>query len=150
MKTQRTASRSAKMIQAMHRYRLVDNVIIVWFPTPQTCVWLSAQSPLVPNGEEHRGVMKIHFNFMHAQLQFPASLSLFTSANWVYPIAERHTFTFGLSPCCCLFEYNSLSAFSSLMLPSSNKPSPPVTGLYSPCGVWATKPFWQLSHYQLP
>lgn len=56
-------------------------------------------------------------------------LQLFTSTSRIYPITRWHSFTVSLSSCCCIFKYDSFSAFSWFMLLYRMPPPPhlPIT-----------------------
>lgn len=63
-------------------------------------------------------------------------LQLFTSTSRIYPITRWHSFTVSLSSCCCIFKYDSFSAFSWFML-LYRMPSPPPP---HHCPVFAHSP----------
>lgn len=54
-------------------------------------------------------------------------LQLFTSTSRIYPITRWHSFTVSLSSCCCIFKYDSFSAFSWFMLLYRMPPHLPIT-----------------------
>lgn len=62
-------------------------------------------------------------------------LQLFTSTSRIYPITRWHSFTVSLSSCCCIFKYDSFSAFSWFMLLYRMPPPPPHH-----CPVFAHSP----------
>lgn len=63
-------------------------------------------------------------------------LQLFTSTSRIYPITRWHSFTVSLSSCCCIFKYDSFSAFSWFMLLYRMPPPPPPHH----CPVFAHSP----------
>lgn len=54
-------------------------------------------------------------------------LQLFKSTSRIYPITRWHSFTVSLSSCCCIFKYDSFSAFSWFMLLYRMPPHLPIT-----------------------